>query len=51
MSAGVIRAARNPPAHEPALDWPVKKEDCLDILSLLSFLFRQLEKAVYVPNA
>lgn len=48
MSAGVMRAARNPPAHETALDWPVKKEDCLDILSLLSFLFRQLDAAVFV---
>lgn len=46
MSAGVMRAARNPPAHETAIDWPIKKEDCLDILSLLSFLFRQLDKAV-----
>ncbi len=51
MSAGVMRAARNPPAHQPALDWPVKKEDCLDILSLLSFLFRQLDKAVCVRTA
>jgi uncharacterized protein (TIGR02391 family) len=51
MSAGVMRAARNPPAHETALDWPVKKEDCLDILSLLSFLFRQLDKAIFVAKA
>src|SRR5260370_21708524 len=51
MSAGVMRAARNPPAHEPALDWPVKKEDCLDILSLLSFLFWHFDQALCVTTS
>jgi uncharacterized protein (TIGR02391 family) len=47
LSAGLMQAIRNPTAHEPALDWPIGREDCLDILSFLSFLFRQLDKAVY----
>lgn len=47
LSAGLMRAIRNPTAHEPAIDWPISKEDCLDMLSFLSFLFRQLDKAVY----
>jgi hypothetical protein len=42
-----MQAIRNPTAHEPALDWPISREDCLDILSFLSFLFRALDKAVY----
>lgn len=47
LSAGLMRAMRNPTAHEPALHWPITREDCLDMLSFLSFLFRQLDKAVY----
>ena len=47
LSAGLMRAMRNPTAHEPALDWPIEKQDCLDMLSFLSSLFRQLDKAVY----
>ncbi|MGC9093205.1 MAG: TIGR02391 family protein [Bacteroidota bacterium] len=47
LSAGLMSAIRNPTAHEPALHWPIFKEDCLDILSFISFLFRQLDKAVY----
>ena len=47
LSAGLMRAVRNPTAHEPALDWSIEKKDCLDILSFISFLYRQLDIAVY----
>jgi len=47
LSAGLMQAIRNPTAHEPALDWPIGKKDCLDLLSFLSFLFRKLDDAVY----
>lgn len=47
LSAGLMRAIRNPTAHEPALDWPIQKEDALDVLSFISFLFRQLDRATY----
>jgi uncharacterized protein (TIGR02391 family) len=50
LSAGLMQAMRNPTAHEPALHWPISKEDCLDMLSFVSYLFRQLDKAVYFPN-
>ena len=50
LSAGLMRAMRNPTAHEPALHWPITKEDCLDMLSFVSFLFRQLDKAVYYKS-
>lgn len=49
LSAGLMQAMRNPTAHEPALDWPISKEDCLDMLSFISYLLRQLDRAVYVP--
>lgn len=47
LSAGLMQAIRNPTAHEPALDWPIEKKDCLDLLSFLSFLFRKLDDAIY----
>ncbi len=46
LSSGLMRAIRNPTAHEPAITWPINKQDCLDILSFISFLFRQLDNAV-----
>lgn len=49
LSAGLMRAIRNPTAHEPALDWPINQQDATDILSFLSFLLRNYEKAVRVP--
>jgi len=50
LSAGLMQAMRNPTGHEPALDWPISKEDCLDMLSYISYLFRQLDKAVYFKS-
>ena len=50
LSAGLMGAIRNPTAHEPAVDWPISLEDCLDILSFISFLYRQLDKAVYFKS-
>ena len=47
LSAGLMQALRNPTAHEPALDWPISKKDCLDMLSFISYLLRQLDVAVY----
>src|SRR3989344_3731444 len=47
LSRGIMSAIRNPQAHEPALDWTITREDALDLLSFLSFLFRKLDKAVY----
>ncbi len=46
LSAGLMQAIRNPTAHEPALDWPIQEQDCLDVLGFISFLFRQLDNAV-----
>ncbi len=50
LSAGLMSAVRNPTAHEPALDWPISRQDALDLLSFISFLLRQADKAVHVPR-
>jgi len=41
-----MRAIHNPAIHEPALDWALTREDALDLLPLISYLFRQIERAV-----
>ena len=46
MSAGLMRAVRNPTAHETSIQWPVDEQDATDVLSLVSFLLRQFDKAV-----
>jgi len=38
LSAGLMRAIQNPTSHEPALDWPITKEDAADIL-VFHFIF------------
>lgn len=43
LSAGLMQALRNPTAHELASEWSMSKEDCLDILSFISFLLRKLD--------
>ena len=50
LSAGLMQAIRNPTAHEPALDWPISQKDCLDMLSFISYLLRQLDNAVYYDH-
>jgi len=50
LSVGLMRAIRNPQAHEPALDWPIIRDEALDLLSFLNFLFRKLDKAIYFNN-
>ena len=47
LSVGLMSVIRNPTAHEPALQWPVDEQDAIDILSLVSFLLRQYDKAMY----
>jgi uncharacterized protein (TIGR02391 family) len=47
LSAGLMQAMRNPTAHEPAQEWPISKEDCLNMLSFISYLLNQLDKSTY----
>jgi hypothetical protein len=51
LCMGLMNAVRTPQAHEPELHWPMSREDTLDVLALLSFLFRKLAAAVIVGPA
>ena len=48
LCMGLMNAVRNPQAHEPELNWPMTRDDALDVLALISFLFRKLENAVVI---
>lgn len=50
LCMGLMNAVRNPQAHEPELHWPMSREDALDVLALLSFLFRKLEAAMIIAQ-
>jgi len=39
LCTGLMFMARNPGGHEPQLDYPLDKEDALDLLTLISFLY------------
>jgi hypothetical protein len=47
LSAGAMKSICNPTAHEPAIEWPISKHDCLDFFGFISFLWHQLDKAQY----
>ena len=51
LCMGLMNAVRNPQAHEPELHWPMSREDALDVLALISFLFRKLAAAVVIGPA
>jgi hypothetical protein len=42
--------ARNPGGHEPQLDYPLDKEDAPDLLTLISFLYREIDKTSYIET-
>lgn len=48
LCMGLVNAIRNPGGHEPELDRPMSREDALDVLSMISFLYRQVDKTHYV---
>lgn len=50
LAIGFIKGIKNPQSHEPVIDWPISKNDALDILSFLSFLWRQLDICQYEPR-
>ncbi len=47
LSTGLVFTIRNPLQHQPELDYPISQEDVLDLLSLISFLYRQIDKTHY----
>lgn len=42
---GLCNMFRNPEAHQPKIEWPVSEQDALEILSLISYCHRRLDKA------
>lgn len=47
LCTGLMKAIRNPQGHEPELCWKMSREDALDVLSLISYLYRQVESTCY----
>jgi len=48
ISAGLMAGLRNPTAHTPALGMSIAFEECVEILALASYLFRQLDNSMKV---
>ena len=46
---GMFGTFRNVTGHAPKIMWSVSEEDALDLLSLVSYIHRRLDKAVRVP--
>lgn len=42
---GICNMFRNPEAHQPKIEWPIEEQDAIEILSLLSYCHRRLDKA------
>jgi uncharacterized protein (TIGR02391 family) len=47
---GVFGIFRNVPAHVPKVHWTIEEQDALDLLTMVSFLHRRLDRAVRVPT-
>ncbi|HET6995764.1 MAG TPA: TIGR02391 family protein [Chitinophagaceae bacterium] len=50
LSAGLMRGLRNPTSHETAKTWKFDEEECIEILSLASYLFKKLDAATTVTT-
>ncbi len=46
--AGLLGVVRDPAAEDSDIMWPMKEQDALDILSMLSFVHRKLDGAVKI---
>lgn len=42
---GLCTMFRNPLAHEPKVEWPLSEQDALEILGIISYCHRRLDKA------
>lgn len=45
MIKGLCSMFRNPTAHEPKVEWEIGEQDALDILGIISYCHRRLDKA------
>lgn len=46
---GVFGTFRNVTAHAPKIHWTVEEQDALDLLTMVSYLHRRLDRAAKVP--
>lgn len=42
---GLYGMVRNPLGHEPKIEWQMKEQDALDVMTTISFVHRKLDKA------
>lgn len=47
---GVFGTFRNVTAHAPKIKWTIEEQDALDLLTMVSYLHRRLDRAVRVPQ-
>ena len=47
MCMGLMMGIRNPIEHEPQSDYSINKQNSLDMLSFISYLYRQIDQCVY----
>ena len=47
LCMGLVLGIRNPVEHEPQLDYSIRKQDALDVLSFISYLYRQIDKCSF----
>lgn len=48
---GLCSMFRNPLAHEPKIEWPISEQDALEILGIISYCHRRLDKAQKIRMA
>lgn len=44
IATGLLRAYRNTTSHERAVDWPIGKQQCLDVLSSINLILQNIDK-------
>ena len=47
---GVFGTFRNVTAHAPKIQWKMEEQDALDLLTMVSYLHRRLDRAVRIPG-
>ena len=48
LCMGLVLGIRNPVEHEPQLDYNISEQDALDVLSFISYLYRQIDKCSFL---
>ena len=51
MLKGLCGMFRNPEAHEPKVEWNIGEQDALEILGIISYCHRRLDKAQQIRTA